>query len=344
MAAEGRRLSVVRATPRRPLVATFAALDHYPAMARAQARALAVASDDDAGLDALAAAVERDLGLALAILRAAAAVGGQAGDVVRAVESLGRGEVVRLVEVTPTFDFLHRAPEAVGHPELAIHAAAVQRVARRIAEQAGFPATGEIATAALLHDIGKLALAAAYTAYPEEVYEVARTPEERVAREREVLDVDHAKVGGELARSWGLTRAVATAIERHHDSDAAGAAAVVRLADLLTNFQQGQPVDPVALLAASLALGFGRDDLGDLMYELVHPLELSPRDEVVCPLTTRELEILSELARGKLSKQIAADLGVSVSTVRNHLHNAYRKLDAADRTQAVLIARERGWI
>ena len=45
-----------------------------------------------------------------------------------------------------------------------------------------------------------------------------------------------------------------------------------------------------------------------------------------------------------LYKQIAAELGLSVSTIRSHLHNVYRKIDVADRAQAVLKARERGWI
>ena len=35
---------------------------------------------------------------------------------------------------------------------------------------------------------------------------------------------------------------------------------------------------------------------------------------------------------------------LSASTVRSHLHNVYRKLGAIDRAQAVLIARDRGWI
>jgi DNA-binding NarL/FixJ family response regulator len=43
-------------------------------------------------------------------------------------------------------------------------------------------------------------------------------------------------------------------------------------------------------------------------------------------------------------KQIAAELGLSTSTVRTHLHNVYGKLGAMDRAQAVLIATERGWI
>jgi len=54
--------------------------------------------------------------------------------------------------------------------------------------------------------------------------------------------------------------------------------------------------------------------------------------------------VLCLLAQGKVYKQIAQDLGLSTSTVRTHLHNVYRKLDAHDRARAVLIATERGWL
>ena len=73
---------------------------------------------------------------------------------------------------------------------------------------------------ALLHDIGKLVLLHAYPGYPDQVHADARTPEERMHRERRELGVDHALVGGVLARRWGLPKAVASAIERHHADDA----------------------------------------------------------------------------------------------------------------------------
>ena len=59
---------------------------------------------------------------------------------------------------------------------------------------------------ALLHDIGKLVLMHAYPGYPGQVHGDARTPEERIHRERRELGVDHALVGGVLARRWGLPK------------------------------------------------------------------------------------------------------------------------------------------
>ena len=63
-----------------------------------------------------------------------------------------------------------------------------------------------------------------------------------------------------------------------------------------------------------------------------------------CPLSSRELEVLMALADGKVYKQIARDMSLSVSTVRSHLHHAYAKLGVPDRAQAVLLASKHGWI
>jgi DNA-binding NarL/FixJ family response regulator len=63
-----------------------------------------------------------------------------------------------------------------------------------------------------------------------------------------------------------------------------------------------------------------------------------------CPLSSRELEVLSALSDGKVYKQIAHELSLSPSTVRSHLHHAYSKLGVLDRAQAVLLATRRGWI
>ncbi|HEY4416776.1 MAG TPA: response regulator transcription factor [Verrucomicrobiae bacterium] len=53
-------------------------------------------------------------------------------------------------------------------------------------------------------------------------------------------------------------------------------------------------------------------------------------------LTKREHEILALLAKGYLYKEIADQLGISLSTVRAHLHTVYEKLHVQSRTEAVV--------
>ncbi len=58
------------------------------------------------------------------------------------------------------------------------------------------------------------------------------------------------------------------------------------------------------------------------------------------PLSERELEVLALLASGRTNAEIAKELFVAVGTVKSHVNNIYRKLDACNRTEAVTQARE----
>jgi DNA-binding NarL/FixJ family response regulator len=59
-------------------------------------------------------------------------------------------------------------------------------------------------------------------------------------------------------------------------------------------------------------------------------------------LTAREREVLDLIAQGHNNARIARLLFVSPKTVRNHISNIFTKLQIADRTQAILRAREAG--
>jgi DNA-binding NarL/FixJ family response regulator len=59
-------------------------------------------------------------------------------------------------------------------------------------------------------------------------------------------------------------------------------------------------------------------------------------------LTEREREVLDLIARGRSNAEITAHLGLSPKTVRNHVSNIFAKLDARDRAEAIVMAREAG--
>jgi DNA-binding NarL/FixJ family response regulator len=59
-------------------------------------------------------------------------------------------------------------------------------------------------------------------------------------------------------------------------------------------------------------------------------------------LTAREIEVLRRVAAGKSNKLIAAELAISESTIKAHMKSILPKLDATDRTHAVIIALKRG--
>jgi putative nucleotidyltransferase with HDIG domain len=296
------------------------------------------------------AAVEADVALAVGVLRLANQVDGRhrgrVESAVRGIEVLSPQTVHAIASRARTFDFFERTTVWQGIPErFRLHGVATQRAADRLAREVGYESRDRLMVTSLLHDVGKLVLVHAYPGYPRQVHADARTPEERLQTERRELGVDHAVVGGVLARRWGLPKSIASVIERHHAEDAEGEAALVRLADMLAHHVLGGAVSPSELLAVARVVGVKPADLRTVMYEL--PLASTggrPRQIEPCPMSSREIDVLRRLARGMVYKQIASELGLSTSTVRTHLHNVYGKLGAMDRAQAVLIATERGWI
>lgn len=62
------------------------------------------------------------------------------------------------------------------------------------------------------------------------------------------------------------------------------------------------------------------------------------------PLTAREKEVLELLAEGLPNKAIAARLGISDQTVKYHVASVSAKLGAANRTEAVRLALQRGLV
>jgi DNA-binding NarL/FixJ family response regulator len=61
-------------------------------------------------------------------------------------------------------------------------------------------------------------------------------------------------------------------------------------------------------------------------------------------LTARELEVLRLIAVGDRNRDVAEKLSISEETVKAHIRNIMSKLSAKDRTQAVAIGINRGFI
>jgi putative nucleotidyltransferase with HDIG domain len=331
------------------LTAAFEALERFPALAESRNRVLALISEDRPSTSDVVTAIESDVALVIAVLRLSnnleSGRHGKVESIVDAVEVLSPEAVQKLAAGTETFEFFERGRTWDAAPErFRLHAIGVQRAADRLAAEAGYAHRDRLLVTALLHDVGKLVLMHAYPGYPRQVHGPARTPEERLHYERRELGVDHALVGGVLARRWNLPKVIASSIERHHSPDATGDAAWVRLADMMAHYSQSQPVSSGELLRAARAVGFGPTELRTVLYDLPYPTSERPRAVEPCPLSGRELEVLKRLAQGMVYKQIAHELSLSTSTVRTHLHNIYGKLGAVDRAQAVLYATERGWL
>jgi len=74
-------------------------------------------------------------------------------------------------------------------------------------------------TAALLHDIGKVILSSYVAQAFEEILKRVKEGKGFVEAEREAIGIDHASLGGEIARSWNFPEEIVDAILYHHEPE-----------------------------------------------------------------------------------------------------------------------------
>ncbi len=330
------------------LGAAMTRLQKPPILVESRER-LAAATDERTGSQGEVVSIaETDIGLALAVMARAnrLAQRPRAGivSVPEAVAALGVAAVAELAAELPDAAESPRDPIGTATMRLTGHAIAARAAAEAVAIHTGATHRDTLRLAALIHDVGKVALAAASGTYLDRAVDPRVRPDERVAGERRRMGIDHAGLGGIALGRLGLPRSVVLMVERHHAEDADGGAAMVRLADLLAHEARGDAVDRVMLAAAGAAVGMDERALGDLAYELARAGGPRSAHLEPSPLTPMQHKVLLGLRRGMTYKQIAADLLVSESTVRSHLHKAYERMGVVDRAQAVLMAQDRGWI
>ena len=85
----------------------------------------------------------------------------------------------------------------------------------------------------------------------------------------------------------------------------------------------------------------------ELLYRLVEEepaATITGKNNLGSPLTTRELEILSQLSNGLSNFEISRNLNISENTVKKHISNIFIKINVKDRTQAIIYAYETGLI
>jgi DNA-binding CsgD family transcriptional regulator len=207
----------------------------------------------------------------------------------------------------------------------------------------------EVRRAALLHDVGRVAVPARIWQKP-----AALTPDDW---ERVRL---HAYQSGRVMTRSPFLAALAPVATAHHERlDGSGyhrgatgpalapGARVLAAADAYHAMTEPRPHrEALAPARAAGTLGdevkHGRLDADAVAAVLDAAGQPVPRLERPAGLTDREAEVVGLLARGLQTKQIARALGISTKTADRHIQNAYGKIGVSTRAAAAVFAMEHG--
>jgi HD-GYP domain-containing protein (c-di-GMP phosphodiesterase class II) len=231
------------------------------------------------------------------------------------------------------------------------HAAAVSELARAAATALGLPEeeVARVRRSGLVHDLGRVAVSCA----------VWTKPAALTANEWEQVRLHPYYTERVLGRSPALAPLAAVGASHHERLDGSGyhrgtsAAAqpmssrVLAVADAYCTLTEPRPHRPAlqpAEAAAALgeAAGAGVLDADAVSAVLGAAGQPVPRISRPAGLTEREAQVLAMVARGLLTKQVGARLGISPKTADRHLQNAYAKTGVSTRAAAAIFAMKHG--
>ncbi|BBO89946.1 HDOD domain-containing protein [Desulfosarcina ovata] len=207
-------------------------------------KVLALAGDPDASLRDLMTVVERDPAITANLLKtvnsAHMGLPVKVDSVHQAVSMLGQQQVVEMVLSQNLSTNLNHSQEGYGlaKGDLWRQSLAVAMVARTLAKQRDLMSLPAIYTAALLKDIGKVIL---HEYVADQLETIQQMVSDRgmsfVEAENEVLGMDHAALGGIIAKQWQFSPHMIYMIENHHLANVASrndpATAAIYLADMV---------------------------------------------------------------------------------------------------------------
>ena len=256
-------------------------------------------------------------------------------------------------------DQIDRALAAIGDfadllsPFHSGHSAGVAKLAASAAELMGFdPADVErTRRAAHLHDLGRVAVSP----------RVWLKPGRLSASEWEDVRLHPYHTERILSRSRFLASLTEIACNHHERLDGTGyhrgvsaaslpaPARLLAAADAFHAMTEPRPHrSPLSAEQAAEELvreaGTGRLDPEMVRAVVEAAGQPAPPVERPARLTEREAEIVSLLARGLQTKQMARTLHISVKTADRHIQNAYRKMGVSSRAAAILFAMEHGLV
>lgn len=248
----------------------LAKVESFPAIPGGAAKLLSLLRDPETPVSQVEAFLRHDPGLTANVLKltnsAYFGFASKIGSVRQAVVMLGAKRLMRVVLASCSHSVMSRGVEGYELSPGALwrHAIAVSVAAEALVEEFNLPSADMIFTAALLHDVGKLALGEFVKDEMKEIDARAAEGMSFEAAEQSVLGTNHAEIGALILKHWSLPSDIVDAVQWHHEPEACGQPGltvdVVHVADVLSLMigmgvgREGLQYQPSAAAVAKLGL------------------------------------------------------------------------------------------
>ena len=204
----------------------MAKVSSFPSMPGAAAKMLSLLNNPDISISQIEEILRFDQGLTANVLRltnsAYFGFSAKIGSVRQAVVLLGAKRLIQLVLTSCVHSVMQKSVEGYDLPagELWRHSIAVSVAAEALVKELRIPVADFVFTAALLHDVGKLALSDFVEGDLQKIEDTASPGIPFEVAEQFVLGIDHAEVGALILENWSFPPEIVRAVQWHHAPDA----------------------------------------------------------------------------------------------------------------------------
>lgn len=180
--------------------------------------------DEDTTINKLSDTIEKDQAMVSKLLKlvnsAFFGLGGKISNIAHAVVVLGFNTIRNAVVSTSIIDAFSIKEDLNGFDitDFWKHSLAVAVTSKSLAEKTGIRSADDCFVGGLLHDMGKMVLLQHFRDLFQEVWRAVKENNQSFYEAEKIqIQIDHAQIGGYLARKWQLPMALVDTIRNHHD-------------------------------------------------------------------------------------------------------------------------------
>ena len=203
------------------------AASELPAFPRVARKVMELLADPDVGVEQLNRVIELDPALTGNVLKAANSVlyksPRKLDNLSQAMTFLGNNKFREVVLTSASVELMKRDQPGydLSPGDLWRHSLATALMCLILCERIGRKPGPALYTAGLMHDVGKIIMSPFVGDKIGQILSLVEQDRTFVEAEREILQIDHAELGGQIAANWRFSKNLISLISFHHDSERA---------------------------------------------------------------------------------------------------------------------------